>query len=733
MRKLLGPLLAVALAAAMLLALSTGQALANHVQCGDMITQDTTLDSDLIDCPGDGLIIGADNITLDLNGHTIDGTAADDSAGVRDTGPGVDASGNVLPGYEGVKVEDGAIRGFTYGISGDHASMSLRRLTVADNTDVGVALYGTSKETELLDSDVAHNATYGIQVLYSTKGHRIENNRITDNGNASRQHPGAGLQFDYAISDVVKGNRVSGNATGISTYTAYGIAITGNQVSGNGLGIRLWDTHPGTVTHNEVRANLGDGIEGGHGLYNTLVEDNTVRSNGANGIHLTACSASCKSVADDQFHSNRVSKNAENGILLDDYDPQSTETRTDSSFEGNTVFGNGADGIAVMAVSWAGSHIERNSTMRNGDDGIGVGPIYRTQQFSSLGWSPDGSRLVFASSRDGNMDVYTAKPDGSELKRLTTGGGADPAWSPDGSLIAFTGPDQALYTIHPDGTGLRRIADRQRPYHGLAWSPDGTKLAWGTGDVAVVNADGSGLTRLASGGAPVWSPDGSKIAFLSNGGFPGRVGLYVMDADGSHQIRLTFGVEGGPSWSPDGAKIAFTLGDPFEDVYTINADGTGLTLITDNYLGFDRSPAWSPDGTKIAFASQPCSAESEICDSPGIFTVDPDGSNRSRVTSIPGAPVWSPDGSRIAFQDCTSSCTSAYTVNADGTGLLELDLRVAIDVAVTLGSNRADRNADLGIEATSGVIDGGGNRAKHNGNPAQCVPDYLCSTTGKPK
>jgi hypothetical protein len=83
--------------------------------------------------------------------------------------------------------------------------------------------------------------------------------------------------------------------------------------------------------------------------------------------------------------------------------------------------------------------------------------------------------------------------------------------------------------------------------------------------------------------------------------------------------------------------------------------------------------------------------------------------------------------------NCHSSCDSAYTVKPDGSGLLELDVRVAFDVYETLTSNRSDRNADLGIEALSGVTDGGGNRAKHNGNPAQCVPSYLCATNGKPK
>ena len=66
--------LVVGALAVMLFALQGGQAFAAHVTCGDVITQDTTLDSDLIDCPGDGLVIGADGVTLDLGGHTVDGT-----------------------------------------------------------------------------------------------------------------------------------------------------------------------------------------------------------------------------------------------------------------------------------------------------------------------------------------------------------------------------------------------------------------------------------------------------------------------------------------------------------------------------------------------------------------------------------------------------------------------------------------------------------------------------------
>ena len=92
--------------------------------------------------------------------------------------------------------------------------------------------------------------------------------------------------------------------------------------------------------------------------------------------------------------------------------------------------------------------------------------------------------------------------------------------------------------------------------------------------------------------------------------------------------------------------------------------------------------------------------------------------------------MWSPDGSRIAFWNYPSD--QAYTVNRDGTGLVELKLEpIPINYAVTLSRNRADRNVDLGIEAVPGTL-GGSNRAKHNGNPGQCVPGYLCRPSGKP-
>jgi hypothetical protein len=124
MRKLLGPSLVAALAAAMLLALSAGPALADHVQCGDVITQDTTLTADL-NCSGDGLMIAADGVTLDLAGHSITGpgpgsgcavTACRFYNGVLVGGTGTGQAPR--PSVRNVTVENGTIRGFDAGVFG---------------------------------------------------------------------------------------------------------------------------------------------------------------------------------------------------------------------------------------------------------------------------------------------------------------------------------------------------------------------------------------------------------------------------------------------------------------------------------------------------------------------------------------------------------------------------------------------------------------------------------------
>lgn len=201
-------------------------------------------------------------------------------------------------------------------------------------------------------------------------------------------------------------------------------------------------------------------------------------------------------------------------------------------------------------------------------------------------FSPDGAKLVFVSERDGQREVYLCDRDGGAQRRVTNDPGHDlhPVWSPDGERLLFSSnrgnaspDDYDIYSVRPDASDLVRITSGADVDTYASWSPDGARIvtrrvlaASGDNEVFLLDADGSNPRNLTNDptsydGWPVWSPDGRRIAFSS--GPPGRSPhrLQLIDADGTNRIALTdASVPGGfvydtqPSFSPDGKRLAFT-------------------------------------------------------------------------------------------------------------------------------------------------------------------------------
>jgi TolB protein len=270
-----------------------------------------------------------------------------------------------------------------------------------------------------------------------------------------------------------------------------------------------------------------------------------------------------------------------------------------------------------------------------------------------------------------------------------------PAVPSDGGKIVFVSlrdGNAEIYVMNANGSGLSRLTNHPAQDLCPAWSPDGHRIAFtsdrdGNQDVYVMNADGDGLSRLTNHPAqdlcPAWSPDGHRIAFTSDR--DGNQEVYVMNADGKDLARLTDHSDtrdGEPDWSPDGQRIVFASwaevpegfrasGYMIPGIDVINTDGTGRTS-----LGVGVDPAWSPDGQQIVFNglhSLIFSADLEW----GIDVVNADGKSYTNLTvglnvGSGASPAWSPDGRKITFVSEHDGSSAIYVMNADGNGLMRL-------------------------------------------------------------
>jgi len=265
-------------------------------------------------------------------------------------------------------------------------------------------------------------------------------------------------------------------------------------------------------------------------------------------------------------------------------------------------------------------------------------------------FSVRGNLIAFASTRDGNSEIYVMKSDGSAVTRLTNHSATDttPVWSTDRTRIAFSSNrdgDLEIYVMNADGSGVTQLTNNPAADSTPAWSPAGTAIAFtstrdGNLEIYSLNPSTTGVTRLTNNRAvdttPTWSPDGGKIAFSSTR--DGNYELYSMDAGGTGLARLTANgaADSTPSWSPDGAKIAFSsTRNGNLELYALKLADASVARLTTN-SAIDTTPSWSPDGTKIAFSSTR-DGNSEI------YSLDSTTLGVTRLTTNPALdalPAW---------------------------------------------------------------------------------------------
>ena len=249
------------------------------------------------------------------------------------------------------------------------------------------------------------------------------------------------------------------------------------------------------------------------------------------------------------------------------------------------------------------------------------------------------------------MALYAIDPDGSDLVQLTEGDSASPAWSPDGTRLAFAKlePDDSwqIATIAADGSDLQVLTSGPGVSEAPSWSPDGTWIAydyaptmptddsWHT-SLYRMNADGSDPTLLSEpdtfDNQQRFSPDGSQIVFVrwdvdDAGGW--HTLLVVRDlASGDERILPVEDGADGPDWSPDGRWIMYFVNQRYTDqvprpqIERIAADGSGEPEVlfegTESQGGF--KPVYSQDGKHVVFGCSDAAGNRAMCVADAEFT-----------------------------------------------------------------------------------------------------------------
>ncbi len=338
-------------------------------------------------------------------------------------------------------------------------------------------------------------------------------------------------------------------------------------------------------------------------------------------------------------------------------------------------------------------------------------------------WSPDGTQVAFAKG-----GIWVAGLDGT-TRQLTTpvANGYDfmPTWSPDGSQIAFlreagsSGRD--IYVVDAKDGALRRLTSSGASKEAVSWQPHGTLVLYRSstlvpgGQLLLADTVTGVIRRLALDGASSasWSPDGRSLAYAS------AAGLGVASVDGGEQRILVRRPVEDPTWSPDGRRIAFLIRTSFPeyygrggtpsrtDVYTVGVEGSDLRRLT----GFDGDLPWT---TPIASASAPrwwpggdrlffVPYEPGSTTGPRVWSMNADGSCQA-VFALPTALVGVPSWSPTAAAASASECSSTQVRLRAGRTEVGLHDTVPLKLVLRNDGTRPLEGARLTIEASRGAV-----------------------------
>lgn len=335
------------------LAIGGGQALAAQVKCGDTITKDTKLHKDLVNCPSNGIVIGADRITLDLNGHTIDGDGTFSEG--CDVATEFCDVGVVNFRHDGVTVKDGSLRQFGGAVNffGPLRHNRLLGISASRSADVGIQLFETSRSL-IRDSSanrsISRQLGFGL-ALYSTRHvrvvgnsfrhnagdavHTVDSNRNLIKANLMARNGGQAFVLEGGTRNEIRRNRVVQNNAGIALSPGVRNIIAGNHVAGGRDGIRIEKGHENLVAHNLVAHTRRAGIR--LGIKHPFI-------GGAQNV----------------VRRNRVRDSRVDGFVVVKKDRHSLLKR-------NVAKGSGDDGFDIESSS---TTLTRNRAVNNGDLGI---------------------------------------------------------------------------------------------------------------------------------------------------------------------------------------------------------------------------------------------------------------------------------------------------------------------------------------------------------------------------